>query len=218
MKCSSSLSFPLLFVNVWHLKSLNQFYNISISTHLNNWTVWQFLSLSLLNATPPTFCCSVTELSSSLSCQDFKSGLNGVRAILIHMCRCSFVSMEKYFVLIMFILKKAAAQLYVEPNVVEGHRASVLRPGKVSETVWCQKVAVHFSLLREAMCSYFAMLSPPHSSSVLSATGVSPLSSVWNQSRLECTDWIGCIPYRAVKSRKAANMGLDSARSPPVTD
>ena len=128
-----------------------------------------------------------------------KSGLNGVRAILIHMCRCSFVSMEKYFVLIMFILKKAAAQLYVEPNVVEGHRASVLRPGKVSETVWCQKVAVHFSLLREAMCSYFAMLSPPHSSSVLSATGVSPLSSVWNQSRLECTDWIGCVASPGIK-------------------
>jgi len=69
-------------------------------------------------------------------------GWNGVRAILIHMWRCSLVSLERYIVLIMFIVEKAASQLYVDPNMVRMNRATFLKPGKaVSETIWSQKVA-----------------------------------------------------------------------------
>lgn len=52
------------------------------------------------------------------------------------------VSPERYFVFIMFIVEKAASQLYVEPNMVKMYRATFLRFGKaVLETIWSQKVA-----------------------------------------------------------------------------
>ncbi len=57
------------------------------------------------------------------------------------MWRCSLVSLERYLVLIMFIVEKAASQLYVEPNMVKMCRATFLRPGKaVSGTIWSQNV------------------------------------------------------------------------------
>ena len=51
------------------------------------------------------------------------------------------MSLERYSLLIMFIVEKAASQLYVEPNMVKMCRAAFLRPEKpVSETIWSQKV------------------------------------------------------------------------------
>lgn len=60
----------------------------------------------------------------------------------MHICRCSLVSLERYFVLIMFIVEKADSQLYVDPNMVKVCSATLIRQGKsVSGTVCSQKLA-----------------------------------------------------------------------------
>ncbi len=40
------------------------------------------------------------------------------------------MSLERYLVLIMFVVEKTASQLYVESNMVKMCRATFLRPGK----------------------------------------------------------------------------------------